>query len=167
MWCGIGGVLSSMLQFAFVLGSDMTDVATARGLSETKRAMPIWLICFCCNAVGHVAYACWMLTANATWAAFRNTSSQDTLHAVFLCLCMASFVTFHILSYGAAAAFMGDAGAAFAWPLVMSSTVCTAQGWSVILREWVGAPHQAVRANLQSIAMLVCAVVVVSVSGIG
>ena len=48
----------------------------------------------------------------------------------------------------------------------MSTTVFTAQLWSVVLREWQGAPGAAKRANLQSLALLVISVSVVAITGI-
>ena len=51
----------------------------------------------------------------------------------------------------------------FAWPLVMSATVFTAQTWSVVLKEFDGAPRAAKRWNEGSLCLLVSSVVVVAV----
>ena len=58
-----------------------------------------------------------------------------------------------------------DAGAVFAWPVVMSATVFTAQAWSVVLGEFKGAPVEATRANRWSLALLVSSVAVVAATG--
>jgi hypothetical protein len=42
----------------------------------------------------------------------------------------------------------------------------TAQVWSIVLREWDGAPRAATRANLTSLALVVASVAVVAVTGI-
>ena len=39
VWCLIGGVLSSMLQFAFVFGGGLVDVARAKGVPDAAAAM--------------------------------------------------------------------------------------------------------------------------------
>jgi hypothetical protein len=41
-----------------------------------------------------------------------------------------------------------------------------AQVWSMVLREWDGAPEAAMRSNLLSLALLVASVVVVAATGI-
>ena len=50
MWCLVGGVLSSMLQFAFVFGGNLVTLAEEAGVPKTAAAMPIWLLCFIFNA---------------------------------------------------------------------------------------------------------------------
>lgn len=162
MWCLVGGVLSSMLQFAFVLGGNLVDLAEDAGVPKTAAAMPIWLLCFVFNAVGHLSYSSYLLIVNGSWRAFATTPLRDSLHAGCLCLAMAVGMPFHIHTYGMGAVLLGETGAVFAWPVVMSSTVFTAQVWSVALREWKGAPEAATRANLASLALLVSSVVVVA-----
>ena len=49
----------------------------------------------------------------------------------------------------------------------MCATVFTAQSWSVVLREFEGAPEEAKRRNAASLAMLVASVAVVGVTGAG
>ena len=158
--------MSSMLQFAFVFGGDLVTIAEDAGVDKTAAAMPIWLLCFIFNAVGHLSYSSYLLVVNGTWRAFLTTSRSDTIHAVSLCMLMAAALPFHIHMYGIGAVLMGDTGALFAWPLVMSSTVFTAQVWSIVLREWTDAPPAATRANLVSLALLVSSVIVVAVTGI-
>lgn len=165
LWCLVGGVLSSMLQFAFVFGGNLVDLAEQAGVSKTAAAMPIWLLCFIFNAVGHLSYSSYLLLVNGSWRAFATTPLRESLHAGCLCLAMAVGMPFHIHTYGIGAVLLGETGAVFAWPVVMSSTVLTAQVWSVALREWKGAPEAATRANLASLALLVSSVVVVAVTG--
>ena len=167
LWCLVGGIMSSMLQFAFVFGGDLVQLAEDAGVSKTAAAMPIWLLCFIFNAVGHLSYSSYLLVVNGTWRAFFTTSARDTVHAMSLCALMAAALPFHIHTYGIGAVLMGgDTGAVFAWPLVMSSTVFTAQVWSIVLREWSDASQAATQANLVSLALLVSSVVVVAVTGV-
>ena len=209
-WCLAGGVLSSMLQFAFVFGKGLIDTARDKGTSELAAAMPIWLLCFACNAFGHLAYSSYLLTTNNTWRLFwvgmpvkknadgpagfdsedgtegaessgrrrvpteprfantraKNDWARTTSHSVTMCALMAVAMPFHIHTYGIAAVLMGDTGAVFAWPVVMSATVFTAQMWSVSLREFQGAPLAAKRTNAASLALLVASVGVVAVTGV-
>ena len=165
VWCLIGGVLSSMLQFAFVFGGGLVDVARAKGVPDAAATMPIWLLCFLFNAVGHCGYAARLLVVNGTWRRFREATRAETFHAACMCALMALAMPFHIHTYGVGATLMGDAGAVFAWPVVMSATVFTAQAWSVVLGEFKGAPVEATRANRWSLALLVSSVAVVAATG--
>lgn len=166
VWCLVGGVLSSMLQFAFVFGGGLVDVARAKGVPDVSATMPIWLLCFLFNAVGHCGYAARLLVVNGTWRRFREATRAETVHAAFMCALMALAMPFHIHTYGVGATLMGDAGAVFAWPVVMSATVFTAQAWSVVLGEFKGAPVEAMRANRWSLALLVSSVAVVAATGV-
>lgn len=166
MWCLVGGVLSSMLQFAFVFGGGLVDVARAKGVPDVSATMPIWLLCFLFNAVGHCGYAARLLVVNGTWRRFREATRAETVHAAFMCALMALAMPFHIHTYGVGATLMGDTGAVFAWPVVMSATVFTAQAWSVVLGEFKGAPVEAMRANRWSLALLVSSVAVVAATGV-
>jgi hypothetical protein len=178
-----------MLQFAFVFGGAVVDLAKNKGVPDAAAAMPVWLLCFACNAFGHLAYSGYLLRVNGTWRRFFVVSTDDvykresdvafhagppkkiknswglTLHAVFMCALMALAMPFHIHTYGIAAVLLGRTGAVFAWPVVMSATVFTAQSWSLVLREFEGAPKIAKRWNTGSLCLLVSSVVVVAVTG--
>ena len=182
-WCLAGGVLSSMLQFAFVFGGAVVDLARRKGVPDAAAAMPVWLLCFACNAFGHLSYSGYLLGANGTWRLFfhptgvvgsdagsalkeeRASPRRITLHAIFMCALMALAMPFHIHTYGIAAVLLGPMGAVFAWPVVMSATVFTAQTWSVVLKEFEGAPKAAKRWNLGSMCLLVSSVVCVALTG--
>jgi L-rhamnose-H+ transport protein len=166
VWCLVGGVLSSMLQFAFVFGGGLVDVARAKGVPDVSATMPIWLLCFLFNGVGHCGYAARLLVVNGTWRRFREATRAETVHAAFMCALMALAMPFHIHTYGVGATLLGDTGAVFAWPVVMSATVFTAQAWSVVLGEFKGAPVEAMRANRWSLALLVSSVAVVAATGV-
>ena len=108
-WCVVGGVLSSMLQFAFVFGGALVEDAERRGVPETASAMPVWLLCFLFNAVGHCSYAASELRANGTWRLFFAVPRGD-FPATRLCALMAVAMPLHIHLYGVGAAMMGDSG---------------------------------------------------------
>jgi L-rhamnose-H+ transport protein len=84
-WCVAGGVLSSMLQFAFVFGGGLVDDAEEAGVSKEAAAMPVWMLCFLFNSVGHVGYASRLLTTNDTWRKFRSTTYRDWAHGSVMC----------------------------------------------------------------------------------
>lgn len=163
-WCVAGGVLSSMLQFSFVFGGGLVDDAEERGVAKEASAMPVWMLCFIFNSFGHVFYASWLLKANDTWRKFRSTPARDWAHGGVMCALIAVAFTAHIHLYGLGAAKMGSSGAVFAWPLVMSSTVFTAQVWSLVLGEWTDASLEARVANWASLSLLVAAVAVVALT---
>ena len=77
LWCLAGGVLSSMLQFAFVFGGAVVDLAKNKGVPDAAAAMPVWLLCFACNAFGHLAYSGYLLRVNGTWRRFFVVFTDD------------------------------------------------------------------------------------------
>lgn len=117
LWCLMGGVMSSMLQFAFVFGGNLVDIAKDNGVPKEAAAMPIWLLCFIFNAIGHLLYSSYLLRTNGTWRAFSTTPLRDSAHSTCLSFLMAVGLPFHIHLYGVGAVLMGDTGAVFAWPV--------------------------------------------------
>ena len=103
-WCVAGGVLSSMLQFSFVFGGGLVDDAEERGVAKEASAMPVWMLCFLFNSVGHIFYASWLLKANDTWRKFRSTPTRDWAHGGMMCALIAVAFTAHIHLYGLGAA---------------------------------------------------------------
>mmetsp|Transcript_56995 Transcript_56995/g.180361 ORF Transcript_56995/g.180361 Transcript_56995/m.180361 type:complete len:314 (+) Transcript_56995:409-1350(+) len=162
----IGGVFSSMLQFAFVFGEDLTSrTEEVHGVAEAAAAMPIWLIAFSLGGVGHLSYSSYLLTKRGSWGRFRS-GAGETAHNCACVAVMASFFVAHIHLYGFGAAILGDVGAAVAWPLIMSSTVLTSQGWSMVLGEWDLASPRARHLNWASMGLLFMTVLFMGVAGL-
>ena len=77
VWCRIGGVLSSMLQFAFVFGGGPVDVAR-EGRSRRAAMMLIWLLSFQRRRTRPRGAT---LVVNGTWRRFREATRAETFHA--------------------------------------------------------------------------------------
>lgn len=59
----VGGVLSSMLQFAFVFGDNLRKIGERdHGLSSWEAAMPIWLLAFTLGGIGNLGWSIYKLS---------------------------------------------------------------------------------------------------------
>ncbi len=67
--------------------------------------------------------------------------------------------------YGAGASALGDLGPIIGWPLFMSMVIITGNIWGFATGEWKQGPRAALRVNLAGVALLIVAIIVISVGG--
>lgn len=111
----VGGITSSMLQFAFVYGSGMVEEAGRLGVPKPARAMVVWLLAFTIAMLPNVASSAVNITRAQAWGGFWRGSATTIAKSFGLCLVMASFFMGHIHLYGYGATVIGDLGAAVGW----------------------------------------------------
>jgi len=65
-----------------------------------------------------------------------------------------------IHTYGLASVWLGDLGAAVAWPLMLVSSILSASAWSVLLCEWAGVRQRTMALNAAALCVLGLSVLV-------
>eukprot|EP01025_Chloroclados_australasicus_P058091 TRINITY_DN7271_c1_g1_i1.p1 TRINITY_DN7271_c1_g1~~TRINITY_DN7271_c1_g1_i1.p1 ORF type:complete len:373 (+),score=18.65 TRINITY_DN7271_c1_g1_i1:93-1211(+) len=166
--CVVSGVASSMLQFAFVFGENLIDKAEYKhNKSETHATLIVWVFAFSIEATMILIYSVYLLISNRTYRNFLNKyiSWTEFLGNILKCFFMAVAFLAHIFLYGAAQAILGDLGAALAWPLLMISTVCAAQIWSLFLQEWKFASRLSRKVNFGSFLVLLLSATMIALAG--
>jgi len=163
MICVASGILSPMLNFAFVFGAELQRQSAAAGASASMSSNGIWALALSAGFVANVAYAIYLLSKNRTWGAFspaRNPLSYWLGTALMGVILFASFMT-----YGAGAMALGPLGGIVGWPLFMSMALITSNAVGALTGEWKGASRRAYGYSLVGVAFLIIAVVVISVGG--
>eukprot|EP00903_Cladosiphon_okamuranus_P017561 g16175.t1 len=164
--CVAGAVMSSMLQFSFVYGDPLvTHAEEEEGVSGAAAPLVVWLLAFSLASVWNVVYAMYLLFRNDTWGRYEWKGWTELFRKFRKITMMAVLFVGHIHFYGQSQYLFGDLGPVVAWPLIMSSTVLSGQLWGVFMKEWVGVPRLALKANVLSICLLVIAVTVIAVAG--
>ena len=139
--CVIAAIFASQLQFAFVFGQDMIDLAgDDAGPGSTPpsgTAAVIWLFAIPMGAPASIAYG------------FYSSPPQIPLSTMWCCpwyrhllIILTTSVPWvaHIHLYGLANTYLpDDLGASVAWPVLMMITVMAGFLWSIGLGEWAEA----------------------------
>lgn len=146
--CVVAGIFATQLQFAFVFGQDMIDIAKSNdgpggSTPDSGTAAVIWLFAISIGAPVSIVYG------------FMSSPSHIPLSTIWKCpwwrhilviLTTALPWDAHIHLYGYATTFLPDnLGAAIAWPVLMMITVATGMIWSIGLGEWTQASTKARR----------------------
>jgi len=141
--CLLAGILSSMLQFAFIFGQDLVDIAendvtTPLGGS----ASIIWLFAISIGCIPSICYG------------FYSSPKEIPLKTIWMCpwwrhlllICTTSLPFLaHINLYGLAVnVFLPkNFAASIAWPTIMTTAVAQGMSLSICLEEWKGASVEA------------------------
>jgi L-rhamnose-H+ transport protein len=158
--CILAGFFSAMLNFGFVFGAPMQQQAIAAGIPPSMAANGLWAVILTAGFVANGTYSAYMLTKNRTWHLFALASVSVAYWlggSLMGVLCFASFVV-----YGMGAIALGPLGAIVGWPLLMSMSLMTANGWGYLTGEWQGASRKSYLYSLVGVAVLIVAIVVIS-----
>jgi L-rhamnose-H+ transport protein len=158
--CIGSGIFSSMLNLALAFGAPIAEAAARAGATPTAAQNAIWALAVGAGSLANIAYTLYLLFRNKTWDGFAATGSGKNLAlaAVMGALWMAG-----ISVYGAGTAALGNLGAVIGWPLFMSMVIITGNVWGFATGEWKQAPLAASRTNLAGVALLIAAIVVISI----
>lgn len=131
----LGGIFSSMLNFAFNFSGSITKAAVSVGASAASASDPVWAVTLLGGLTTNVLYCSFLLTRNRTWADYKKagTASHWVLAALMGAIWMPS-----IALYGRAAVMMGELGSSAGWGLYMGMVILVSTLWGFAAGEWRG-----------------------------
>jgi L-rhamnose-H+ transport protein len=159
--CILSGLFSSLLNFSFVFGGEISDLSLRAGASPLMAGNGIWALGVSCGFLPNVAYCLYLLNKNHTWGVFGEGGRVPayTLGATFMGLLWFSGV----MVYGTGAYALGTLGGIVGWPVYMSVDIITGVVWGFLAREWKGASRAALGYCLAGIVVLFVAIGIISV----
>jgi len=160
------GIVSALLQFAFVFGLPLSDAAEDAGYAPLAAPLVIWFIAFPVSGAPNLAVALGLIWRRGTFRRFWTGRAEEQLKNWERTLFAATLFVAHIHGYGVGQALLGDLGVAIMWPLLMASTMVMGQLWGYGLGEWDGADPRAVRLNMTAIAVIIVAIAVLTGAGL-
>lgn len=126
------GVLAPMLNFAFAFGESIADAAKQQGATPGAAVYAVWPIALLGGLVVNVAYACWLLSRNKTWANFGGAWRSEAWAGCLMgVLWMAAMAV-----YGASSVYLGALGTSVGWALFQTFMIMTANLSGVLTGEW-------------------------------
>jgi len=161
--CIASGILSPMLNFAFVFGEQFQHRALQGGAHATMAANGIWAFALTAGFIANGGYALYLLVKNHSWRLFSG--GQATLGYWGGAGLMGVLLFGSFMAYGAGAMALGPLGGIVGWPLFMSMSLITSNVWGAATGEWAGASRRSYGYSLVGISLLILAIVVIGVGG--
>lgn len=158
--CIFSGIFSAMLNFSFVAGSDLQQMALAAGAKPAMASNLVWALALSAGFLANAGYCLYLLQKNHTWGVLiqEGIPAWYWLGAVV----MGVVWFFGIAAYGMGAADLGTLGAVVGWPLFMAMNIVAANVWGAAAGEWRGACRVTYAYSWTGIAVLLVAIYVIS-----
>jgi L-rhamnose-H+ transport protein len=158
--CVISGLFGAMLNLSFTFGEGIKDQAVRSGASASSGTYAIWAIALLGGLVSNGGYAALQLTRNKNWSRFCQPgfAASGSLSAL-----MGVLFTGGLFLYGQGATLLGPLGAVIGWPVLQSVTIGVSTGAGAATGEWRGADRRFIVLNVAGLAILVAAIVVLSI----
>jgi len=158
--CILSGIFSAMLNFAFVFGDEMRQLALQAGASTAMSGNAIWALGVSFGCLPNAAYCIYLLNKNHTWGVYRekNTRIVYALGAALMGVLWFS----GIMTYGVGADVLGALGGIVGWPMFISTAIIAGNLWGFLGGEWKGVSRTALVYCLAGIGILFLAIGVIS-----
>jgi len=158
--CILAGLLAPMLNYSFAFGSEITSQAIRWGASPTEAVNSIWAIALAGGFISNGGYCLLRLNKNQTWGNFRQ---KGAISEYALAALMGVLWTGGILFYGWGASGMGKLGAAIGWPTFQGTMVVISSFLGIASGEWRGVKARFFRLNNLGLAVIVVAIIILSI----
>jgi L-rhamnose-H+ transport protein len=158
--CVLSGFFSPMLNFSFVFGKDLQQLAADAGAQPAMASNSIWAVALTAGFLANAGYCVYLLQKNRTWDLFAHKGVPGVY---WLGASLMGLIWFAgIAVYGIGAAGMGALGAVMGWPLFMAMIIIMANLWGAVTGEWKGASKGTYAYSWTGIVILVLAIYVIS-----
>jgi L-rhamnose-H+ transport protein len=161
LFCIISGVGSALIGLGIEWGDPIRKAARFATAPDMWTPNAIWLPLMVAGAIPNLIYCIYLIRKNRNADKFRESGTGS--YWIFAAV-MAFFWFASTLMYGISQGLMGNMGGAVAWPLFMSLIVIVASVVGVVTGEWKNTGTQPVRIQLAGVAVLIVAVIVLSMA---
>jgi L-rhamnose-H+ transport protein len=158
----LSGVGAAAMNFGVAYGGPLMNAAKAAGTIPAWRTNAVWLPLMAAGAIPNLLYCFFLMRKKSTLA---NYSIHGTGAYWGLAVLMAFLWFISTLLYGVASGRLGELGPILGWPFFMSLIVIVASILGIVTGEWKGAGKTPLRIQIAGVAILVVAVVVLSIAG--
>jgi L-rhamnose-H+ transport protein len=157
--CIASGILSSMLNLAFIFGDDIRATGLRMGMSGIAAVNTLWLPIFLFGFLPTLAYCIYLFVRNGSWRAFAQPA---TLPNWFIGMLMGLLFVTGLSLYGIGSLRLGTMGPVLGFPVYTSAMVLSANTAGFVTREWRGSPRSAYIYELAGILLLIASILVIA-----
>ena len=160
--CIFSGILSAMLNFAFLYGKEFQDLTLSLGGSARVSANPIWALALTSMFIANGGYPIYLLQKNHSWRTFSapGTTAGYWRGGILMGVLWFGSIAF----YGMGAAALGNLGGIIGWPVYMAMIIITANLWGAITGEWAKASRRSFAYSWVGMGILLAAIYVISLA---
>jgi len=154
--CIVAGVLSGLVNFALIYGTEITQQARQAGADPLSAINALWALVFTANYLANVIYCLYLARRNRTMGKVVEPGTGTYwLRAIV----MGGLWSGGIVVYGVGAYKLGKYGAFIGFPALLAGAILTGNvvGW--ISGEWKGADAKASRTMFAGIGLLLVAII--------
>jgi len=155
------GVMSAIFNIGYALALPISDTGVMHGLTRFAATNLIWLLMLGAGSIPNLSYCALQMRRNGTSALLYWPGS---LPSWVRSSSMGLLWGGSIFLYGAATPRLGFLGPSVGWPLSLAAGLLVANVMGVLLGEWKGAAHPAVRLMWIGLGILLSAIVLCGVS---
>jgi L-rhamnose-H+ transport protein len=158
--CVLSGLLGACGNLGFDAGGKISNVAVSLGISRFNSTSVVWAYLCIFMFLANAGYSVILLRRNRSGHIFaRNAAKYFPSGFLMGALWIAGFFL-----YGIGAGKLGDLGLSLGWGILMSAVVLIANAWGIGSGEWKGSPAWAQRRLATGLAILIIAIVGLSVA---
>ena len=156
------GVMSAVFNIGYALALPISDIGVVvHGLTRFAAVNLIWLLMLGAGAIPNISYCALQMRRNRTSAMlFLPGSLPSWVRSCSMGLLWGG----SIFLYGAATPRLGALGPSVGWPLSLAFGLLIANVMGVLLGEWKGAAHPAVKLMCAGLGILLSAIVLCGIS---
>ncbi len=158
--CLAAGILSPMVNFAFVFGAPLQQQALAAGTDPVYTSNAVWSIALTAGCLVNAGYCICLLRSRKTGALYRGSRRVNWAWAALAGVLWYS----SMMLYGMGGSFLGDAGVSVGWALMQSLAILTGNLAGLFTGEWRGAAPVSRRIMWLGLACLLAGVFIVAFS---
>lgn len=159
--CIIAGIMSPMLQIAFMYGSEIVKIAKNMGVDETMGSNAIWIIALLGGFVVNMFYTVWLLTKKKSWELYKIKEAKK-YH--FYAIIMGLLWVVTIASYGMAVSNMGELGLSVGWAIFNSVGIIWANILGLLTKEWKNVQRKTISIMIIGLMVLVLGTFIVGMA---
>ncbi len=157
--CIASGVLSSMLNLAFIFGDNIRATALRLRFSDTSAVSALWLPIFLFGFLPTLAYCIYLFIRNSSWRAFTQPATGRNW---FIGMLMGLMFVTGLSLYGIGSLRLGTMGPVLGFPVYTSAMVLSANTAGFLTGEWHGSPTSAYVYELLGILLLIGSIVIIA-----
>ncbi len=159
--CIFTGVVGPSWNLGFALSGDLARKTVEMGASQTTSGYAIWPLLLGAGAIPNVLYCAYLLTRNKSWPTFAGGFIKES----FLGSAMAFLWLSGVVIYGVGATVVGRYGTSLGFALFVPAQILASNGLGILAGEWKGASRETKRLLAAGVAVIVAAVIVLSLGG--
>lgn len=158
--CLAAGVLSPMVNFAFVFGAPLQERAAAAGADPVYASNAVWAIALTAGFLVNAGYCIYLLRRRKTDALYRRGGWMSWAFAA-----LAGVLWYlSMMLYGMGGSLLGEAGTSVGWAVMQSLAILTGNLAGLFSGEWRGAAPASRRVMWLGLLCLLAGVVLVACS---